>query len=449
MKIPDFPKIRTNDGSHQVLEDLEQLCDKLNATNSKNDKIEILKAHPQCKRILEYTYNPYKMFGVTSKVAYKKGGHYYKNGYSDIFALLDDLTNRVITGQDALDAVNVFQSNHINYRDVIANIIDKNLKTRTDVKVINKAFPGLIPEFNVALAQKYEDHAHKIDWLSEQWFWSRKLDGVRVLARVEEDGSVKFFSRKGKEFSTLGFIEDEIKNLQITNCVLDGEMCILDARGHEKYKDIVSLIKRKDYTIGKDDLMKPVFKVFDVLTLEEFDKGQSTRKLTDRIGFWFQAFGESSCLNMLSMQQVRDEAHVGQLLEQAETSGWEGIMIRRNIGYEGKRSRNLLKVKKMHDAEYKVIRMETGPFRIINPETGLEDTIETMTNVIIEHKGNEVSVGSGFSQADRRKYYDNPDEIVGRDITVQYFEETQDKDGNYSLRFPVVKMVFEEEGRLY
>jgi len=30
-------------------------------------------------------------------------------------------------------------------------------------------------------------------------------------------------------------------------------------------------------------------------------------------------------------------------------------------------------------------------------------------------------------------------------ITVQYFEESQNQDGNYSLRFPVVKHIYEGE----
>ena len=45
---------------------------------------------------------------------------------------------------------------------------------------------------------------------------------------------------------------------------------------------------------------------------------------------------------------------------------------------------------------------------------------------------------------DRVKYYSNPSLIVGKEITVQYFELSKDKDGIESLRFPVVKHVFEE-----
>ena len=38
---------------------------------------------------------------------------------------------------------------------------------------------------------------------------------------------------------------------------------------------------------------------------------------------------------------------------------------------------------------------------------------------------------------------ENPDEIMGKQITVQYFEETTNKNGTHSLRFPVIKAVYE------
>ncbi len=67
-----------------------------------------------------------------------------------------------------------------------------------------------------------------------------------------------------------------------------------------------------------------------------------------------------------------------------------------------------------------------------------------MAKVYIEHKGNEVGVGSGFSLDERKKFHENPDLIVGKTITVQYFEETQDANGKLSLRFPTVKIIHGE-----
>ena len=70
-----------------------------------------------------------------------------------------------------------------------------------------------------------------------------------------------------------------------------------------------------------------------------------------------------------------------------------------------------------------------------------------MRNVFITHKGTVVSVGSGFSLAERREYYKYPERIIGKEITVQYFEETTNQNGTVSLRFPTVKHIFKNGKR--
>jgi len=67
-----------------------------------------------------------------------------------------------------------------------------------------------------------------------------------------------------------------------------------------------------------------------------------------------------------------------------------------------------------------------------------------LSKIIIEHKGNDVGVGSGFTMEQRRDYHRNPKEIIGKTVTIQYFEESKNQDGGYSLRFPVLKHVYEE-----
>ena len=423
---------------------LSQMVDELNDTNSKNEKMDILKKYPDLKKVLEYTYDPYRKYGVTSKNLKKRSDliepfHPSKSAEADLLELLDKLVDRELTGHDALGVCNGFAEYlYQPYAELFHRILDKNLKTRTDAKMINKVWLKLIPQFDVALAQKFEDHAHKIDWDNEQWLGSRKLDGVRVLAR-KENGIVKFFSRQGNEFTTLDVLKKELEDIKTDNFVLDGEMCVMDEAGSEDYKAIVSQIKRKEYTIED-----PMFIVFDSLTLSEFDKGYSDQSTSSRM-LRIMRFAACEHINKLEMERITSEADAVAKLDSAVESGWEGYMIR-NAGapYEGKRTRALLKMKKMHDEEYVVRDIEVGPFRMIDKETGLEKTIETLTNVLIEHKGNAVSVGSGFSLDDRNRYYDNPELILGKEITVQYFELSKDKDGNESLRFPVIKHVFED-----
>ena len=417
---------------------LSEMVGELNNTNSKNEKMEILERYPDLMNVLEYTYNPYKKYGVKSSQLKKKNdivGGWDK--YDNLFQILDDLADRKLTGHEAIGTLNAFiNDTEDDWTELIYRILDKNLKTRTDAKLINKVWYNLIPQFDVALAQKFEDHSHKIDWTTETWLGSRKLDGVRVIAR-KENGEVKFFSRQGNEFTSLGKLKDELElTIGDDDFVLDGELCVMDENGNEDYKSVVSQIKRKDYTIEN-----PMFIVFDYLTLPEFDKGTSMFTTSERM----VRIGSGQYFKALEMETITSEEQAVEKLNEAVENGWEGYMIRKaDAPYEGKRTRALLKMKKMHDEEYTVKSIETGPFRMIDKSTGLEKTIETLTNVIIEHKGNDVSVGSGFSLDERVKYYSDPSLIVGKEITVQYFELSKDKDGIESLRFPVVKHVFEE-----
>ena len=118
-------------------------------------------------------------------------------------------------------------------------------------------------------------------------------------------------------------------------------------------------------------------------------------------------------------------------------------MFRKDVGYEGKRTNNLLKYKKWSDAEYKVIAVEEGDAQEL--VDGVMKKIKCVGNLVIEHKGNKVGVGTGLSLEQRKRWYEHPEEIIGRIVTIKFFEETQDQFGNWSLRFPVLKTVYEGE----
>ena len=174
------------------MRELQEFINQMQATSSSLEKVEILKQQSEfIQKVLEYTYNPFKQYHVTSKTCIKNSDlcDHINNIHDTIFDLLDDLTNRKYTGHDAIASVNGF-SRGTGYEDLIYSIIDKDLKIRTGAKVINKAFPGLIPEFNVALAQNYDG---KCDW-NDSWYASRKLDGVRCLAVVPPCAKLTFLT---------------------------------------------------------------------------------------------------------------------------------------------------------------------------------------------------------------------------------------------------------------
>jgi len=192
--------------------------------------------------------------------------------------LLRDLNSRLLTGHEAISYVNGYVEANKKYEDLIYCMVDKNLKTRTGADLINKAIPGCVPTFKVALANSYDKQKDKVNFNTQKWFASHKLDGVRCLAIVDENGTCNFFSRTGKTFDTLDVLRQEIESLNLCNMVFDGEVCIVDDNGVEDFQGIMKEIKRKDHTI-----QNPKYKVFDYLMLEEFDNQKSERNLSDRL----------------------------------------------------------------------------------------------------------------------------------------------------------------------
>ena len=418
---------------------LQSFIDEMNDSSSGNYKIETIKKHSNSKflqMIFNYTYNPYKKYNVTSKNCKKNSdllGH--ANTYGSIFTILNDLANRVSTGHTSIANVNRFILENIQHENLIYNIIDRDLKMGASTSSINKVIPGCIPTFKVALANPY--NVKRVDFKSGDWYGSRKLDGVRCICRKEND-IVTFFSRSGKEFLTLGNLENEILKIS-GNFILDGEICMVDKDGNEDFQGIMKQIRKKDHQIEK-----PKFFVFDYLTLEQFDNQTGITPLTFRLEIGKKKLQmvniNSDMLAFLPQEQLTTEEQFTEMAKEAEEAGFEGIMVRKNVGYEGKRSHNLLKVKKFHDAEYTVLGTTNAFIRWT--ENGKQVERECLSNITIEHKGCKVNVGSGFSKEQREMYFESPQDIIGKTVTIQYFEESKNQNGGYSLRFPVLKHVY-------
>ena len=430
---------------------LQFLVSELNSSNSTLDKTRTL-SKPEydddfIKKVLVATHNPFIQYYVTSKNLIKRSDLCSPNDL-DFFELLDKLSSRVLSGHDALATVNGFIENHKEYAELIYNVLDRNLKTRTGDKIINKVFPKLIPTYNVPLAKKYEEHMKKVKFDIDSWFASRKLDGLRCTAIIDALGVVTLRSREGNEFLTLDKVKAEIRKLNLISTVFDGEICIIDDDGTENFPAIQREFNKKNHTIAK-----PRYKIFDMVTLEEFEAEKGDRILSIRIKELNELFlikddiiEETNILSLLEQTLVRDEAHLQELRDEAKELGWEGIMLRMDIGYEGKRSNKLLKCKLFEEDEFEVVGVLNGPMRVIVKDDDgktREITEEMLSKAIILYEGEEVGVGSGWSQEQRRHYYNHPEELIGNEITVQYFEVSQDKTGKKSLRFPTVKAVWD------
>jgi DNA ligase-1 len=433
--------------NRNLIKDLQRLSvflEEMNASSSNNAKLATIKKYSDDEfitKVFNYTFNHYKKYGVHTKVLKKHSDLVLsENIYDHLFPLLDDLAERNITGHAAIQAVNTFINTlPEDLHKLIYYILDRDLRMGASLTSILKIIPNIVPTFKVALAQPYQPS--RVNFQTETWYGSRKLDGVRCICR-KEGNSITFFSRNGKEFETLKNLENEILKIP-GNFILDGEICIVDENGKEDFQGIMKEIRRKDHTIKN-----PKFLVFDYLSLEQFDtQGECSNnsKLSIRLSILNIVLSENKIntnfIESILQIIIKDEEQFTEMVKEAEREGYEGIMLRNNISYEGTRSHNLLKVKKFYDAEYTVLKTINGIIRWI--ENGVTVERETLSSIIIEHKGCLVSVGSGFSKEQRERYYNNPNELIGKTVTIQYFEESQNQTGGYSLRFPVVKHIYD------
>ena len=419
-------------------------------TSGTNDKKAILKDNMSytLKLIFEDTYGPQKYF-IKKFVPNGDFGHLsLDNDYGTFHCTLVDLVSRVITGDTAYnklqETVALFDSWSLSIQCMI---IDRNLK----VGISHDNFLDVICEkadkFEVALAMNL-DKVKGINPIDGTYFISRKLDGCRCICYVSkyfDNGSVttsvEFVTRQNKPINTLSKLIDPIisfvenTDVMMGDWVLDGEVCVMDDDCNEDFQGLMKEVTRKNHTIEK-----PRYNVFDALTLTEFDGHAPSTCFSDRLRL-LQSLNENDNVKVLEQERVTSQDVLDKWTAKAKQLGWEGCMLRKDAPYKRGRSKDLIKIKKFQDAEYIVNGIIEGTATY--NENGAKE-YPVVAALTITHKGNQVKVGSGLSKEQRIGWLQNPNEVIGKTVTVQYFEETQDsKTGEYSLRFPVLKHVYE------
>lgn len=422
----------------------------MKSTTKRNEKIAILERWKDCREVvdlLKIIYDPMITFGVTEREIYKYASEYGSSctAPSRLIDVLNMLSTRQVSGHRALilclacyDALEYDGDEHY-YNNMVVllnDIFNKDLKLGIDTKTINKVIPGLIDTFDVALAfdiQKSPTYLKRVE--SEQYLITRKLDGVRCLA-VVKNNDIKFYSRLGHEYTSLSVLHGALSMMLPRDWegVLDGELCVIDDNDNENFKLAVSEVKRKT-----EQMLRPHYKVFDCLTLDEFyGKKESAnysvrlekaRELLERLKTSFASV--LTAVRYTPNNFMRSQAIVAQ-------KGYEGLILRSDTPYRSGRTSDLLKVKKFVDAEYQIEDFK-GTTKLMKGLSGTMEPVECLGSVVIRHKGNPVDVGSGFSDAQRIEIWRNQEKYLGKTITVKYFEESEDAYGKPSLRFPIFK----------
>jgi len=419
-----------------------KIVQQLRETTKGSEKERILLENdtPEWRAYLKETYNRLgRTFNVKKYNKEQVPGAKTLVELSDkIYKLTQLLVDRKLTGNAAIFAVEEIRSKlNAGSQDLFDGLMRRDVKCGIGITLINKCYKDLIPEFEVALAGVYDNKSAKA--LSTGRFYiSRKLDGLRLIC-MNTDGDWTFLSRAGNEILVLDNLKKDLDKLGLSDVVIDGELCMVDDNGKEDFQGIMKEAHKKDHTIEH-----PMLLAFDFLKLSDFVNGMSAERFSSRLGrlrATFAAHTDITTVTVLDQIELTEETFAD-MSAKVEANGWEGLILRKDAPYKSGRSKDMLKVKKFEDAEYVINGVEIDTLTFAEAGVGVQNVV-CVKALKITHKGSEVSVGSGMSKEQRITWYNNPALIVGKTATIKYFQETQNQNGGYSLRFPTLLYVYE------
>jgi DNA ligase-1 len=350
------------------------------------------------------------------------------------------LRNRELTGNDARDAVTEImkQATKREWNDWYRRILIKDMRAGftegTVNRVCEKKYPQYaIPVFSCQLAHDSANHETKV---CGKKFIEVKLDGVRVITIVYPNGRVDQFSRNGKELVNFPHVKEQLAKIAHTftePTVLDGEIM------SGTFQDLMKQIHRKSSAKAND----AVLNLFDIVTLADFESGESARTQIERSTWLKQWFEDNETalpnVTVVAQELVDLDTDEGkkrykEINAMAIAGGYEGIMLKDpEAGYKCKRSVAWLKLKPFIEVSLTVVGFEEGTGKNIGKLGAL------VCEGTDDGKDIVVNVGSGFSDDDRNVYWENADSVIGNIVEVRADAITQNQDGTYSLRFPRFK----------
>lgn len=102
-------------------------------------------------------------------------------------------------------------------------------------------------------------------------------------------------------------------------------------------------------------------------------------------------------------------------------------MLNKDTVWKNKRNNGILKVKSFKTCDVFCTGVVEGDGKYKG----------TLGLIKCDYKGNELGVGTGFTDEQRHYFWQHADEIIGKICEVKYKGETQNKQGGLSVQFPV------------
>lgn len=242
---------------------------------------------------------------------------------------------------------------------------------------------------------------------------SEKENGVRDKI-VILNKSVKHVSRNGLTYDNFTifnepilYLAEEIKKISgINKTILDGEVVSID-EDFQKQMTQIRRLENVDPSIFE-------LRLFDIPSLTFMSQIKRERVLEKAYLNLPKKFHRKMKLTLCKKVETLQE-FFNIYKDVTVDRKKEGVVLKNLSGkYENKRSNNWCKVKTFYSEDLKVIRIEKG-------KPG-KKYAKTLGALVVDFNGVEVSVGSGYTDEERKAFLIDPPKI----IEVEYKEITKD-----------------------
>lgn len=406
----------------------------LDGIKSKQNFIKANEGDERFCKFLFYALNPFLTYNVSeSRLRRGVSAAWLSHHYHDIFEICDMLSSKKGVDDSTIHTVCSFIRTRSDKKEqeIYIKLLSKTLRLGVTTKTVNKVIPNLIPEWEVQQAYPIEKYPIKDG--AEFWL-TQKLNGVRATFYNGE-----LIARSGVPYKGLEHIIECINGSPMKDYVLDGELTLKDKNGisdNEAFRVATGIL-------NSDDMNKTAicYTIFDVVPIEDFESKSPSIPYSNRRNILnsLSDFQTDSVKILPVLYNGTDQSQINNLLEQMVREDKEGLIVNTNVPYKRTRHKGILKVKRFYTMDLPIIGCEEGTGRLLG----------TLGALVLKYKDNEVKVGSGFTDEQRKRYWENRYDLVGTLCEVKYKEISCDKNtGLESLQFPVFIQLREDKSEV-
>lgn len=417
------------------------IINEIAATSSRNEKEAILQRNADnetLKAVFKAAYDPTINYFVKKIPPYTSMG-----GKFDLFTgivMLDDLKNRVFTGQAAVDMLGRILGTCENKDDaeVIERIIRRDLQCGATDSTANKVWKGLIPEY------PYMRCALPKDAKFGEWDWSAgvysqlKADSMFANLDIVANETVLLTSRNGSEMPVEKFskVVEYALDMVPVGYRMTGELQVKkDGKilPREIGNGILnSVLKGGDFGEGEE----PVYSAWDLIPLEFAKPGGKYKVSYDtRFETLRAMIGEDDTpVNLIPTEIVYSLEEAYEHYFKMIALGLEGTVVKNPAGtwFDGT-SKDQIKLKVEFECDLEIVEFKDGKVNGKNSKTFGSIRCVSSDRLI------DVNVGIGYTDKQRAEIWARhlKGEIVGKIMTVKSnMVLAADKNGIQSLFLP-------------